>query len=553
MNKHPLIASVFSLLAVMIFSASVRAGEPEKVTKPPKVESGKAEEKKAPAKKAEKPDPAEKKAKAKPEEKKTEAKPEEKKTDAKEESEEKTHKVKAESFEITLELGGVVESLDEAQVALRPKSWSSLSVISAVPHGTEVKKGDVLIELETDKLEEAIEDQKAGVPQQELALQDAKRDLEKLEKTTPLSLESARRSKMKAEEDFAYFQDVSKPMRVRDAHEDLKSTANYLAYAEEELNQLKKMYEQDDLTEETEEIILLRAQNSVDNYKWMLEQTKARTDRSLNTLIPREEESMQRSLESRQIEWRVGEQSLRSALEAKRLEVAKADRDFEKSQEKLGEMEEDLKMLTVRAPQDGVVYYGMSQRGKWTTAATVERKLIPGGTLSPREVVMTVANPDKLQLRVSVPEDKLKDLEKGQKAKTTLKWSPDDEFTSTLKEVSYIPFSNNTFDSVFTMNPGKELTVYPGMSAKLEIEVYNNEKALLVPKGAVKEEDDAEFVVLKGGKKQKVETGRSNDKMTEILKGLKEGDEIQLSPEDAEKPEEKTPEKSKPGESPEKK
>ena len=41
----------------------------------------------------------------------------------------------------------------------------------------------------------------------------------------------------------------------------LKSSEQYLVCAAEELNQLKKMYEADDLTEETEEIILQRSKS----------------------------------------------------------------------------------------------------------------------------------------------------------------------------------------------------------------------------------------------------------------------------------------------------
>ena len=58
----------------------------------------------------------------------------------------------------------------------------------------------------------------------------------------------------------------------------LKSSEQYLAYAAEELNQLKKMYEADDLTEETEEIILQRAQNQYDRAKFSLEAAKIRNE-----------------------------------------------------------------------------------------------------------------------------------------------------------------------------------------------------------------------------------------------------------------------------------
>ena len=59
----------------------------------------------------------------------------------------------------------------------------------------------------------------------------------------------------------------------------LKSSEQYLAYAAEELNQLKKMYEADDLTEETEEIILQRAQYQYERAKFSMKQLKLETKR----------------------------------------------------------------------------------------------------------------------------------------------------------------------------------------------------------------------------------------------------------------------------------
>ena len=66
----------------------------------------------------------------------------------------------------------------------------------------------------------------------------------------------------------------------------LKYYEESLAYAAEELNQLKKMYEADDLTEETEEIILQRAQNQYDRAKFSLEAARIRNEDTLKIQIP---------------------------------------------------------------------------------------------------------------------------------------------------------------------------------------------------------------------------------------------------------------------------
>src|SRR5690606_1526033 len=176
------------------------------------------------------------------------------------------------------------------------------------------------------------------------------------------------RDKMQAEQDLAHFEDIGRPLRERGAKEEVNEIGESLAYAEEELNQQKKMYEQDDLTEETEEIVLRRAENTVLRYRWRLEQTEARTARTLDTVLPREHESLKTNLELQQLDWRGGEKSLREDLEKKRLAAAAKRREINEQKKNLDELEADLAALRVTAPHDGIVYYGMSQRGKWTTA-----------------------------------------------------------------------------------------------------------------------------------------------------------------------------------------
>ncbi len=183
------------------------------------------------------------------------------------------HVVKPGPLVQKVKVGGIVESTRETPIELNLQRWSDLTVVRAVPHGTEVKAGDLLIELETKEIQKKIEELKLGMPAADLELSAAERELERAEKSTPLSLAKSLREKMQAEQDLAYFEDISRPLRERGAKEDVKEVAEALAYAEEELHQLKKMYEQDDLTEETEEIILQRAENTVLRYRWRLEQT----------------------------------------------------------------------------------------------------------------------------------------------------------------------------------------------------------------------------------------------------------------------------------------
>ncbi len=436
-------------------------------------------------------------------------------------------KAKTERFETRLELEGFVESKTNTAIRINPKSWADLTVLDVVDHGTVVKKGDVIMRFETDKLLLAIEDLEASLPLAKVKLETSKTDLALLEKTAPLQFENQRRNQSEKEADFVYFEKVQRPQNERSARERLKSAENYLLYNEEELKQLKKMYENDDMTEETEEIILKRAQDEVDRGKWSLELTKGSTDRSLNVFIPREHESLQQGLKISQLEWEQAEARNNRNFTTKKLEIEDLERSLAKNIEKIADLKGDLDSLVVKAPHDGVVYYGTNVKGKWN-ASMVDRKLVPGGKAMPGETLVTVADPNQLQVQVAVAEADLRDLKPGLKSRLSLKWNPTIKLDSSVVSLSYVPDASSTFPTVFSLDKSRStLPIFPGMGVKLNMDTYLNENALLVPLKAVKTEGDKSYVIKRDGTKLPVELGRADKENQEILNGLSAGDEIE--------------------------
>jgi multidrug efflux pump subunit AcrA (membrane-fusion protein) len=73
----------------------------------------------------------------------------------------------------------------------------------------------------------------------------------------------------------------------------------------------------------------------------------------------------------------------------------------------------------------------------------------------------------------------------------------------------------------------------PGMACTVKFTAYRKKDALLVPTTAVFSDDDGEshYVYLAGerGKHHAVKVGKSHDGKTEIVEGLREGEEILAS------------------------
>jgi hypothetical protein len=145
---------------------------------------------------------------------------------------------------------------------------------------------------------------------------------------------------------------------------------------------------------------------------------------------------------------------------------------------------------------------------------------------------MTVVNADKLILKGIVPEGDLSNFKPGLKGKASPVSAPEKKLPVKLEEIGYIPMPGGGFEATLSVQPDKALRLMPGMNCKITFADSEKGDTLLAPKQAVFSEGDQShvFLVTKNGQldKQTVKTGKSDEKMIEILEGLSEGDKISL-------------------------
>jgi HlyD family secretion protein len=442
-----------------------------------------------------------------------------------------THKVAPATLQITVQWDGVFEAKQMKPVKLAPKAWADMTVVDAAAHGSRVEKGDVLVRLDVEKLREQLADLERGQPAAKLALELAEAELANLEKTTPLKVDSARRAQRIATEEYDYFVTISRPQREQSAAFNVKSSEQRLENAQEELKQLEKMYKADDLTEETEEIILKRQRFVVESSQFYLENSRRQAERELQTLLPRDHESLKAKKQEEDLALALAEESLPRNLEKKRQDVDKMRRDQAKAVERLGDLKHDLALFDVRAPVSGIVYYGACENGRWTTGAVISKKLVPGGKLAPNEVFMTVVDPEKLRIKAVVQEADLAKVKAGMKGEATPAAAPSLSLAVSVEDIGLVPLTTGGYEATLAVEPAAGARLVPGMTCKVAFEDVARKGLLAVPKGAVFTENNRKHVLLKTGaghEKRLVKTGDADDKLIEITDGLKEGDVILL-------------------------
>ncbi|MBN2022441.1 MAG: HlyD family efflux transporter periplasmic adaptor subunit [Pirellulales bacterium] len=463
-----------------------------------------------------------------------------------------TCEAKREPLRIDVEVKGTFEPRRVTSISLRMKQWSTLTVLKAVEHGARVEQGDLLVALDLDKIDEAIADLQAQIRLADIDLERGRQELAAMKKLAPMDLAATARNERILREDFDRFMKIELPTARESADFYLKMAADNLAYEREELDQLEKMYKADDLTEETEEIVLRRAKDSVERAEHSYKLSKLRHEQAVKFGLPREEQSVKDSFERDKIALAQAKILLPMGLKRQQWTMRKTEVERARADEKLKELLADRAAMTIKAPVDGVVYYGKWVDGAWSGATTSDQ-LARGTTLQADKVFMTIVQTRPLRIRAEIAEKDLQYVHAGLKGVAHPTAFSDRKLQAVVADVAEVPSAGGSFGATLTLAGGDVKALAPGMTCAVTLPGYVNPKALVVPPTAVGTEplDREKHFVYRVGKddkpvKRPVELGKRTDKGVEILKGLAEGDKIlrdaSKTPED--KPADKKAEKT---------
>ena len=441
--------------------------------------------------------------------------------------------VQKEPIRVQEEIEGVFVADKSTEVVLRPEAWTDWKVESVVEHGERVRKGDEILKLESEALEQAIADLESQAKLAALVIEANKRDQPREDAARRLELQVAEIASKTAKEDFDYYHKVQKEFGEKSAKISLESSEAYLEYAMEELNQLEQMYEEDDLTEQTEEIILKRQRRAVEMAKHSLEQARLSHDQYFQFRMPRFEQSLAQQQQSSALSLQQAQLAAQVATGQKQLAMQKAERDLEQSKQKLTRMVKDRQWLVIRAAQDGVVYYGRSVDGKWPNISTLAAQLVTGGAVKPRDVLLTIVEQDIRKVVAKLPEKNLGQAKPGLQASVRPTGMPDKKLSAVVDSISAIPIADGQFRAELRLiGADQENDLVAGMTCKLMLEVYRKADALTLPKTAVgtDELDDTRYVTMLDdeGKQERraVEVGHTKGDLIEILAGINQGDRV---------------------------
>jgi HlyD family secretion protein len=363
-------------------------------------------------------------------------------------------------------ISGVFEAIHAHEISASTEQLETFEISRIVAHGTSVRKGQNLVWFETEDIDKKVKNAEIDLRLAKLALEDEEFAYKQFLETQTLDREAAEQARSYAKQDYDNFIQVDREREILGAEFNLKMSRYSLEGVMEELAQLEQMYNEDDLTEASEEIVLKRAKQAVESTQFRLEGTEIASNRTVKQTVPRSEAQNKEKLAKAELAYSKAIRDLNSNQLRREIELNRKRDSFKEQDEKLAELKEERKKVVLTSPIDGIVFHGQLMRGKLGEKPS---ELKPASKVTSQQVVVTVVDPSKLQIRVDLDEKNLPNVSVRGKCKVTVPALADFETTGIVKSVSSVPYAGTKYDCVVTFSKKKDQpAILPTMTCELE-------------------------------------------------------------------------------------
>lgn len=203
------------------------------------------------------------------------------------------------------------------------------------------------------------------------------------------------------------------------------------------------------------------------------------------------------------------------------IQFLQAKSTYQAQSKAVSQLQQQVAKTIVRAPFTGTIDDVITEQGNVVAAGQTQ--------------LMRIINLNDMYIETDVPESYISNIVKGKKVEVLIPVLGKTVQTTIRQAGDYINPANRTF-KVEVGIPNKAKDIKPNLTAKLKINDYTSEKALLIPQSIVSENADGEqyvYVVTdKNNKNQGVankviiKTGKTQGDVIEVLEGIKNGAEV---------------------------
>lgn len=204
------------------------------------------------------------------------------------------------------------------------------------------------------------------------------------------------------------------------------------------------------------------------------------------------------------------------------IQFLQAKTNFEAQKDAVKQMESNLAKYQIRAPFSGIIDDVIKEEGTVVS---------PG----PGSEIFRLVNLSNMYVQVPVPETYINDITTGKDVKVYFPVLGDTVDTKVRQTGNFIDPGNRSF-SVEVGVPNKNGNIKPNLTAKVQINDYTNDDAILIPQSIISENAEGEqyaYLAVNIGKdgigtakRSIITTGKAQGDYIEVLSGIEAGQSI---------------------------
>jgi multidrug efflux pump subunit AcrA (membrane-fusion protein) len=401
-------------------------------------------------------------------------------------------------FEHNVVERGEIESASNVDVRCQVKARNSTgtTIIEVVEEGTLVQKGDILVKLDATALEQERVEQKISRNTKEAAMIEAKNQYE-----------AAKIAKKEYTEGTYHQEEQTVKGEILIAEENLRKARQYLTYSE-------RLAARGYVTSqqlEGDAFAVAKAKSDLETAT-----TKLRVLREYTK--PKTLKQLESDIKSAEARWKSEQNS------------------FELESTKLADLEEQIKLCTIRAPQAGQVLYANDRSFRGGGSDFVVE---PGSLVRENQTILRLPDASQMQVKAKINESRVTLVQPEMPATVRLDALGDATFQGIVTRVNEYPEPGSWFSSqikeyatfVRILNSPKRIR--PGLTAEVTIQVDRVDDAVIVPVQALSEIKRRYYCAVQKGEgwePREVEITATNSKFVMVASGVEPGEVLAMNP-----------------------
>ena len=428
---------------------------------------------------------------------------------------------------------------------VRRDNINGTTILWMIPNGASVKQGDLVLELDSNPMQEALDDQilltenaiaekiqaEANLKNQLTMNATAEAEAKLLIELAKLELE------MYVDEQNGTHKlavDANK-RRIDDVNNEILAAQATMELRREEQRGVQSLFKLGYANRNEVRRIELTYLQAEGQFAAKLNQLQS----ELSTLKKMEVYEQRKELLSLEGKVATAKRGLEQVLRNNEAKLAQMealmrakDESLKKEEERLARYKDQLQKCKIYAPQSGLVAYPSNK-------VSEVREGVP---VIYRQKLLSIPNLDQMQVETRIHESALDQVQPGLPVRISVDAFPNANYKGTVKSVAVLPeqssWSGNdtkVYQTIVTIDE-KVTGLKPGMTAVAEILVDSAPNVVNVPLHAIVEHDDETYVVVRNESNEMhprpVSLGRASETRVSIESGLDEGESIAINAQD---------------------